>query len=106
MSQPRVVAMAIGLVLIAACTAAVPYSSPEPTAGPAAEATGRIDWNQAISLLRSGRVLAVVQLHDLTVTLTTDDGKRHTTREPTIDAILGAITLNAPNAQAIVIATE
>ena len=38
-----------------------------------AEAAARIDWNQAIALLRSGRVLAVTQLHDLTVTLTTDE---------------------------------
>ncbi|MEQ1578999.1 MAG: hypothetical protein ABL964_00265 [Steroidobacteraceae bacterium] len=97
-------AMAAGLVMLAACTAAVSYAPPD-VASPSAAAE-RIDWNQAIALLRSGRVLAVVQLHDLTVTLTTDDGKRHATREPMIDAILDAITLNAPNAQAIVIATE
>ena len=91
-----------GLAMLAACTAAVSYAPPE-AATPAAE---RVDWNQAIALLRSGRVLAVTQLHDLTVTLTTDDGRRHATREPAIDAILGAITLHAPNAQSIVIATE
>ncbi len=98
-------AAAAGFGMFAACTAAVSYAPPD-AASPASAAVEQIDWNQAIALLRSGRVLAVTQLHDLSVTLTTDDGKRHATREPAIDAILSAITLNAPNAQAIVVATE
>jgi hypothetical protein len=95
---------AVGLGLLAACTAAVSYVPPDAAA--ATPTVERVDWNGAIALLRSGRVLAVTQLHDLSVTLTTEDGKRYATTEPTIDAILGAITLHAPNAQAIVIATE
>lgn len=95
--------MAAGLGMLAACTAAVSYA---PQENSATASTERVDWNQAIALLRSGRVLAVTQLHDLSVTLTTDDGKRHATKEPAIDAILGAITLHAPNAQSIVVATE
>jgi hypothetical protein len=105
MSRKRL-AMAAGLVMLAACTAAVSYAPPEASRGASAEAPQRVDWNQVIALLRSGRVLAVTQLHDLSVTVTTDDGKRYATKEPAIDAILGAITLHAPNAQAIVIATE
>jgi hypothetical protein len=96
-------AAAAGLGMLAACTAAVSYAPPDAVSPASAE---RIDWNQAIALLRSGRVLAVTQLHDLSVTLTTNEGKRHATKEPGIDAILSAITLNAPNAEAIVVATE
>lgn len=94
---------AVGLGLLAACTAAVSYAPPDAASPASAE---RVDWNKAIALLRSGRVLAVTQLHDLSVTLSTQDGKRYATKEPTIDAIFSAITLHAPNAQAIVIATE
>ena len=95
-----------GIGVLAACAAVAPPASPAAAPRASAEAPAQIDWNQAIALLRSGRVVAVVQLHDLSVTLTTDDGRRHATTEPTIDAIFSAITLNAPNAQSIVIATE
>ena len=95
-----------GFCMLAACTAAVPYATPAAAPQATALAVERIDWNQAIALLRSGRVAAVVQLHDLSVTLTTADDRRYATKEPAIDAILAAITMHAPNAQAIVVATE
>lgn len=103
MKMPHVAAAMAGIGMLAACTVATP---PEAAPRASAETAARIDWNQAIALLRSGRVLAVTQLHDLSVMLTTDDGRQHATREPAIDAIFGAITLNAPNAQSIVVATE
>jgi hypothetical protein len=102
--KPQHMAAALaGIGMLTACTVAAP---PEAAPRASAESAARIDWNQAIALLRSGRVVAATQLHDLSVTLTTDDGRQHATKEPAIDAIFGAITLHAPNAQAIVIATE
>jgi len=103
MKMLHVAAAMAGIGVLAACTVATP---PEAAPRTSAEAAARIDWNQAIALLRSGRVLAVTQLHDLTVTLTTDDGRQHVATEPAIDAIFSAMTLNAPNAQSIVVATE
>jgi hypothetical protein len=95
------------VVSVAACAASAPESLQATTAAAAtASAEQRVDWNQAITLLRSGRVIAVMQLHDLTVTLNTADGARYITNEPSIDAILAAITRHAPNAQAIIVATE
>jgi hypothetical protein len=104
MSPRRLVAAALGVTLMAACSTAVPYGT-DP-GKPSAATAARIDWNRVIELLRSGRVMTVVQQHDLTVTLTTGDDKRYVAKEPTLDAILGAITLHAPNAQSIVVATE
>ncbi len=102
--KPQHMAAALaGIGMLAACTVAAP---PEAAPRASAESAARIDWDQAIALLRSGRVLAVTQLHDLSVTLTTDDGRQHVTTEPAIDAIFSAMTLNAPNAQSIVVATE
>lgn len=106
MRRPHAAAVVAGLSFMVACATAVPYASPDAAASGEVNAGQRVDWNQAIALLRSGRVLAVTQLHDLSVTLTTDDGKHYATKEPTIDAILTAIMLNAPNAQSIIVATE
>ena len=95
---------------LAGCAVAAPNDSREgsesATAAMAAKPDQRVDWNQAIELLKSGRVTVVVQLHDLSVTLTTVDGGKFSTRQPAIDAILAAIDTHAPNAAAIVVATE
>ncbi len=48
----------------------------------------------------------MVQLHDLSVTLTTEEGGKFVTREPAIDAIFAAIAMHAPNARSIIVATE
>lgn len=100
-----------GAAMLVACAAAEPSRNDSSRAQPLAQAQapGRpssISWSEVPALLRSGRVVAIVQLHDLTVTLTTVDGEKIITREPSLDAILLAIREYAPNADSIVQATE
>ncbi len=99
-----------GIASLAACATAAPYASREDASPAATTAPSpvnrRVDWNQAIALLKAGRVRAIVQTHDLSVTLTLAEGASVITQEPAIDAILAAISMYAPNPQAIVVATE
>ncbi len=67
---------------------------------------GAIPWEQALTLIRSGRVRMVMQAHSLDVTLQTASGEHYTTREPSIDAVIRAVREEAPNADEIAIATE
>lgn len=101
----------VGAALLAACAAGDPNHNHSPRAQPLAQSMTpdrqvSINWSEVPALLRSGRVEAIVQLHDLTVTLTTMDGGKFITREPSLDAILAAIREHAPNADSIVQATE
>jgi hypothetical protein len=48
-------------------------------------------WSIAVSLLRSGQVEAVVQLHNGEVTLTLKDGTRFITKSPHLDDIFAEI---------------
>ena len=85
---------------LAACAA------PPPPAIGEQPPPGAITWQQALTLIRSGRVRMVMQAHSLDVTLQTTSGEHYTTREPSIDAVIRAVRDEAPNAEEIAIATE
>lgn len=86
--------------LFAAC------ATPPPPAIGEQPPPGAITWQQALTLIRSGRVRMVMQAHSLDVTLQTTSGEHYTTREPSIDAVITAVREEAPNADEIAIATE
>ena len=81
-------------------------AAPPPPAIGEQPAQGAIPWEQALTLIRSGRVRMVMQAHSLDVALQTASGEHYTTREPSIDAVLRAVREEAPNAGEIAIATE
>ena len=88
------------VALLAAC------ATPPPPAIGEQPPPGAIPWEQALTLIRSGRVRMVMQAHSLDVTLQTASGEHYTTREPSIDAVIRAVREEAPNAGEIAIATE
>lgn len=65
-----------------------------------------VSWEQARTLILSGQVAQIFQLHNLTVTLALKDGRVVTTREPAIDDVFAVVEdCGAPCAD-ILIATE
>ena len=50
-----------------------------------------MSWDEALRLLRSGRIVQAGQSHALTVTLCDDDGLLYRSRQPSIDAVLAEI---------------
>jgi len=64
-----------------------------------------ITWERAVALVGEGQVAAVAQYHSLKVEIRLIDGTEYWTTEPQIDAIFGVVE-NAPNRDAIIIATE
>lgn len=99
--------LVLGAALQVACAAGDPGRDVSILAqSPAPIRQISISWSGVPALLRSGRVETIVQLHDLTVTLTTVTGQQFVTREPSLDAILAAIREHAPNADSIVRVTE
>jgi hypothetical protein len=86
-------------VLLAACTRSEELASPTPL-------PDEIPWADAVSLLKTGEVAQVVQLHNLTVTLTLKDGQRVKTVEPVIDAIFDAVQRCGAPCANIILATE
>jgi hypothetical protein len=96
-------ALAVALLALSLVCAAAP--APSVADAPAAPPIA-ISWERALALIRGGEVRAVMQTHDLAVTLRTESGDRYTTREPAIDAVIRAVREEAPNAGEIAIMTE
>ncbi len=65
-----------------------------------------VDWETAVQLINSGQVTAVFQNHDLTVTLTTVDGRTLVTTEPSIDEVFNVIDECGEACSNISVATE
>lgn len=86
-------------LFLTACGAGTVEESPTPL-------PDSVDWPTAVTLLKTGQVEQVVQLHNLTVTLTLKDGQQVKTVEPTIDAIFDEIQLCGAPCSDIVLATE
>ncbi|MBI3158435.1 MAG: hypothetical protein HYZ26_02410 [Chloroflexi bacterium] len=92
----------LAAVLLAACVARTSQPEP-PTPTPY---SGEVSWETALSLLPTGQVTQVVQLHNLTVTLYLENGSILETVEPEIDAIFFAIEQCGAPCADIAIATE
>lgn len=86
-------------LLLAACSAGSAGETPT-------KLPDTVDWPTAVSLLQSGQVEQVVQLHNLTVTLTLKDGQQVKTVEPVIDAIFDEIQACGAPCSNIILATE
>lgn len=65
-----------------------------------------VSWDEAITILNSGDVTQVTQLHNLTVTLILKDGTHIVTKEPAIDDIWDEIRECGEPCEDIVLATE
>lgn len=65
-----------------------------------------IRWERVAELLKSGQVRSVFQSHNLTVFISTLDGRHFITSEPSIDKIVSAVEEYAPNSRNIAIMTE
>lgn len=65
-----------------------------------------VDWPTAIEILHGGKVIEVVQLHNLSVTLQMQDGSLIKTIEPTIDGIFREIDLCGRSCEGIILVTE
>lgn len=86
-------------ILLTACGAGAGDSEPTPL-------PDEVDWPTAITILRSGDVEQVFQLHNLTVTLVMKDGQEVKTVEPTIDAIFDEVQKCGAPCSDILLATE
>ncbi|MGD2027762.1 MAG: hypothetical protein PVI99_08100 [Anaerolineales bacterium] len=86
-------------ILLTACGAGAGDAEPTPL-------PEEVDWPAAITILRSGDVEQVFQLHDLTVTLVMKDGQEVKTVEPTIDAIFDEVQQCGAPCSDIILATE
>lgn len=86
-------------VLLVACSAGTEQIQIEPL-------PDEIPWEQAVSLLKTGQVEQVVQLHSLKVTLYFKDGQQVDTIEPVIDAIFDEIQKCGAPCSNIVLAME
>lgn len=86
-------------VLLTACGAGAEDSSPTPL-------PDEVDWETAITILNSGEVEQVFQLHNLTVTLMLKDGQEVKTVEPRIDAIFDEVQKCGAPCSDIMLATE
>lgn len=79
----------------------VPYNPyPDPTDGDV------IEWRHAEFLILSGGVKEVAQYHSLEVTLTLDDGRKVSTKEPVIDEVFKVIERCGDLCEDIVRVTE
>jgi len=63
-------------------------------------------WAEAITILHSGEVAQVTQLHNLTVTLILKDGTRIVTKEPAIDDIWDEVHSCGTPCDDMIMATE
>lgn len=63
-------------------------------------------WEEAVEILNSGEVVAVLQTHSLDVTLELADGRRIHTVEPNIDDIFTAVEECGQPCEDIILATE
>ena len=97
--KKTIVVLFLVTLFLTACSAGAPAETPTPL-------PDQVDWPTAVSLLHSGQVEMVVQLHNLTVTLTMKDGQEVKTMEPTIDAIFDEIQSCGAPCSNIMLATE
>lgn len=65
-----------------------------------------VSWKEVTTILRSGNVAQVTQLHNLTVTLILKDGTRIVTKEPTIDDIWDEVHSCGTPCDDMIMATE
>ncbi len=75
----RSMVLAAAFLLMAGCA-----STGEP-------ATPTVSWQEAIEILKSGKVDSVFQTHSRVVTLIMKDGSELQTREPSIDLVFDVI---------------
>ncbi len=75
----RSVVLTAAFLLLAGCA-----STGEPRAP-------TVSWQEAIEIIKSGRVETVFQTHSLDVTLMLKDGGQISTREPSIDLVFDVI---------------
>ena len=66
----------------------------------------KIDWFQAVAMIKNGEVAKIVQSHSLQVTLSLKDGRTLLTEEPAIDDILKVIETCGDPCKGVQIATE
>jgi hypothetical protein len=95
----------LAAVLLAACVARAGETG-TPAAPTPTPYSGTVSWDTALSLLPTGQVTGVVQLHNLTVTLYLENGSALETVEPEIDAIFAAIEECGEPCAGISLATE
>lgn len=93
------------LILVVVLAACSPNAEPSPSPGGDGY-PGEVVWEQAVELLYTGDVVAVSQLHNLTVTLEMKDGSVVKTIEPQIDAIFQEIDKCGQPCKRIVLITE
>jgi hypothetical protein len=98
MNQKLSITAVMVAILLVGCSIA---GQPEPTPWPET-----VDWETAVEILQSGKVVAVSQLHNLSVTLEMDDGSLIETVEPVIDEIFREIELCGSPCEGILLATE
>ena len=66
----------------------------------------KVPWNEAISILRSGEVRQVSQLHSLEIIIVMNNNDQITTTEPAIDEVIEELKLCGKICEDIVISTE
>jgi len=66
----------------------------------------RINWQQAMDILKSGMALRVDQFHNLEVRILTQYGERYVTRQPRIDQVLHVIESLEPHKRGVRFGTE
>lgn len=98
MTKKLIILLVVAITLLTACGAA---GVNEPADWPET-----VEWEQVPGILLSGSVVEVMQLHDLSVTLTMDDGSRIETVEPMIDEIFHEIAICGRPCKNIVLVTE
>jgi hypothetical protein len=86
-------------VLLTACAAGGEKIEPTPL-------PPQMEWEDAVSLLNTGEVMQVTQLHNKTVYLTLKDGQETMTVEPALDDIFDQIQKCGAPCSNIVLAME
>lgn len=86
-------------VLLTACAAGGEKIEPTPL-------PPQMEWEDAVSLLKTGEVMQVTQLHNKTVYLTLKDGQETMTVEPALDDIFDQIQKCGASCSNIVLAME
>ena len=86
-------------VLLTACAAGEEKVEPTPL-------PPQMEWEDAVTLLKTGEVMQVTQLHNKTVYLTLKDGQETMTVEPVLDDIFDEIQKCGAPCSNIVLAME
>ena len=94
-----VISVVLIAILLSACAVDTAQTTPTPL-------PDTIAWEDAVTLLQTGEVEQIVQLHNLSVTLYLKDGQRVETVEPVIDAIFDEVQQCGAPCSDIMMATE